>query len=82
MEDQEDYKEAPIDTGVKSTNVWKQSNWSEIGRKLGVSRQRVQMIHEVMLIRLKRMLLEDPQIKEWLDKNDYEIDSDERSKNK
>ena len=63
---------------------WKVSsrpaNWSEIGRRWGVTRQRVVAIHDRMMLRLGDLLLEDPYIRDWLDENDFDIEKLDRAK--
>ena len=45
---------------------WKKKSFTEIGKRLGVSHQRVQHIHARMLIKLRSKLSEDPLVRDWL----------------
>ena len=80
MGDPKDYEQAPTDTGEKLVKSWKPFSWSEISRRLGVSQGRAKTIHDLMLIKLQNALLEDDELREWIDKNDYEIPEHQRKK--
>ena len=45
---------------------WKPMSFTEIGRRLGISHQRVNSLHLRTLRKLKETLCEDQAVKDWL----------------
>jgi hypothetical protein len=45
---------------------WKPMTFTEIGRRLGISHQRVNALHAKLLKELKETLIEEPEVRDWL----------------
>jgi len=69
----------PINTGKKSPECWRPLNWSELGKALGVSRQRAVYVHDELMIKLRDAILDDPLLREWAEENGYDLSEYRRS---
>tara|TARA_Y100000593_G_scaffold11820_1_gene21468 strand:- start:81 stop:380 length:300 start_codon:yes stop_codon:yes gene_type:complete len=76
----ENEKPPPKDIGTGSEECFKPATWSDIGKKWGVTRQRVLAVHDQMVVKLQDIFLDDPYIRDWLEENDFDIAKLDREK--